>query len=141
MFLLDTDHIGILQWRTEPENSRLRQRMSQHPLTAFYFSIVRFHEQILGANVYVNRARTPQEVIKGYEIFDQVLDDFAKAQVLPFDTPASALFALLRSQKVRIGTMDLRIAAIALSRDMVVLSRNLQDFQKVPGLKVEDWTK
>ena len=40
----------------------------------------------------------------------------------------------------RISTMDLRIASIALSRDMTVLTCNLGDFRKVPGLKVADWT-
>ncbi|ETX07465.1 MAG: hypothetical protein ETSY2_11025 [Candidatus Entotheonella gemina] len=37
--------------------------------------------------------------------------------------------------------MDLRIASIALSRNMTVLSRNLVDFMRVPGLRVEDWTQ
>lgn len=40
----------------------------------------------------------------------------------------------------RIGTMDLKIAAIALANDATLLSRNLRDFGKVPGLRVEDWT-
>ena len=46
----------------------------------------------------------------------------------------------LKKRRVRIGTMDLRIAAIALSRDLTVLSRNASDFSKVPDLKVGDWT-
>jgi tRNA(fMet)-specific endonuclease VapC len=42
--------------------------------------------------------------------------------------------------KIRIGTMDLKIAAIALAHGATLLSRNLVDFKKVPGLTVEDWT-
>ena len=42
--------------------------------------------------------------------------------------------------KMRVGTMDFRIAAIALAHDALLLSRNLTDFRKVPGLRVEDWT-
>jgi len=39
------------------------------------------------------------------------------------------------------GTMDQRIAAIALVHKAKVLSRNIKDFAKVPGLIVEDWTR
>ncbi len=46
----------------------------------------------------------------------------------------------LKSQKLRMGTLDLRIASIALSQNAVLLTRNLSDFEKVPNLKVEDWT-
>jgi hypothetical protein len=41
---------------------------------------------------------------------------------------------------IRIGTMDLRIAAIALANGMTVLKRNLVDFGREPNLSVEDWT-
>jgi tRNA(fMet)-specific endonuclease VapC len=37
--------------------------------------------------------------------------------------------------------MDLKIAAIALSQNGLLLTANLKDFQKVPNLQVEDWTK
>ena len=42
-------------------------------------------------------------------------------------------------QKLRIGTMDLKIASITLVRRSTLLSSNLRDFQCVPGLVVEDW--
>ena len=69
-----------------------------------------------------------------------VLSNFCEAQVLPFDVAAAGVFDDTRSRKVRVGAMDLRIASIALSRDMSVLSWNLVDFGRVPGLMVEDWT-
>jgi tRNA(fMet)-specific endonuclease VapC len=37
--------------------------------------------------------------------------------------------------------MDLRVAAVALTLKATVLTRNLRDFEKVPGLIVEDWSK
>jgi tRNA(fMet)-specific endonuclease VapC len=61
--------------------------------------------------------------------------------VLPFDAAALADFHYLRQQKVRIGTRDLRIAAIARSRSLTLVTRNLSDFGRVPNLKTEDWTK
>lgn len=36
--------------------------------------------------------------------------------------------------------MDARIAAIALSRQMILLTRNHRDFSKVAELAIEDWT-
>ena len=73
-------------------------------------------------------------------MLQQVLTDFSLAQVLPFDERAAIKFDELRSQRVRVGTMDLRIASIAMSRGMTVLTRNLVDFQAIPSLTVEDWT-
>jgi tRNA(fMet)-specific endonuclease VapC len=46
----------------------------------------------------------------------------------------------LRQQQIRIGTQDLRIAAISLANQTTLVTRNQQDFSKVPGLLLEDWT-
>ena len=70
----------------------------------------------------------------------RVLQDFGAAPVIPFDAAAVAVFDGLLAQRVRTATMDLRIASIALSRGMVLVTRNVGDFGKVPGLQVEDWT-
>ena len=57
----------------------------------------------------------------------------------PFTDPAAEQFEIQRANGVRIGSMDLKIASIALVHGAKVLSANLQDFQKVPGLNVENW--
>lgn len=72
-------------------------------------------------------------------MFQRCLWDFQQWQVLPFEAQAADQFEHLR-RVVRIGTMDLRIAATALSRNITVLTRNTVDFEKVPGLTIEDWT-
>jgi tRNA(fMet)-specific endonuclease VapC len=60
---------------------------------------------------------------------------------LPFDAAAAAIFDELRGQKLRIGTNDLAIAAITLSTGGVLLTRNAVDFERIPNLLFEDWTK
>jgi tRNA(fMet)-specific endonuclease VapC len=44
------------------------------------------------------------------------------------------------AQRVRLATMDLRIGAIAIASGLVLLTRNMRDFGRVPGLITEDWT-
>lgn len=140
MFLLDTDHLVILQNQPEPEFVRLSDRTHGFPPGDFFVSIVSFHKQLNGWNAYLNRARTTEGVVRGYRELQWLIEDYSTHSMLPFDTRAAEIFDSLRKQKVRVGTMDLRIASIALARDFTVLTRNIVDFQKVPGLKVEDWT-
>ena len=141
MFLLDTDYAVLLQRGSGLELHSLLERMSAYPDTVFHYPVIAFHEQMLGANAYIARAKSRRELVRGYAMLHQILADFSGAQVLAFDDDAAQIFQQLRTQRVRVGTMDLRIAAIALSRDLTVLTRNLVDFQQIPSLKVEDWTR
>jgi tRNA(fMet)-specific endonuclease VapC len=68
------------------------------------------------------------------------LDNYRRIPVLEFDEAAAMVFQRLRRSRLRIGTMDLKIAAIVLARDATLLSRNLADFRQIPDLRVEDWT-
>ncbi|MEX0642685.1 MAG: type II toxin-antitoxin system VapC family toxin [Pirellulales bacterium] len=138
MFLLDTDHLVILQRQSEPDYSRLRAAMTVYAASDFFLSIVSFHEQVLGANAFISQAKTPESIVRGYQMMELCLIDFNRFHVLPFDAPAAGHFKALRPQ-LRIGTMDLRIAVTALSQSLTVLTRNTVDFTKVPNLLVDDW--
>lgn len=60
--------------------------------------------------------------------------------VLPYGADAHTIFQELQAQKLRVGTQDLKIAAIVLANNAILLTRNTQDFSRVPNLKFEDWT-
>ena len=139
-YLLDTDHISILQKQSGREFASLIARIAQVQRADLAFCIVSFHEQVLGCNAYLAKSKTSADVERGYRMFDRVLSAFAAAQVLPFDSNASLVLDGLVAQRVRIATMDLRIASIALSQRLTLLTRNARDFSKVPGLAIDDWT-
>jgi tRNA(fMet)-specific endonuclease VapC len=52
---------------------------------------------------------------------------------------ADAWYNQRRKQKVRVGTHDLQIAATCVAHGAILVTRNLRDFQGVPGLAVEVW--
>jgi predicted nucleic acid-binding protein len=65
-YLLDTDHISSLQRRSGSEFTNLAARITQHSPADFALSVVSFHEQVLGAHTFINRAQTNTDVIRGY---------------------------------------------------------------------------
>src|SRR6266446_1832011 len=138
--LLDTDHFSILQERRQPASSYLETRMQLLPPRTVKTSIVSFQEQTRGWLAWLHRARKPAELLKGYYFLQELLRYYNKVEVLPFDAAALAEYQRLSAMRIRIGTRDLRIAAIALVHGATVISRNLRDFRQVPGLVVEDWT-
>ncbi len=81
MFILDTDHLGIIQRQNGVEFERLRQRLQQHDESAFFVTIVSFHEQIQGWQAYIARAKKEESVSHGYTRLEGILSDFSLAQV------------------------------------------------------------
>jgi tRNA(fMet)-specific endonuclease VapC len=102
-------------------------------------TIISAEEQLRGWLAFINRARDSRRQIDAYRQLQERLQFFAKWRLLPWDAPSAGRFKELRTQGIRIGSFDLKIACIAITNDATLLSRNLSDFQQVSGLKVEDW--
>ncbi len=139
--ILDTDVLTILQRRSSPAYDRLSARLDQQPDVEVCVTIISFQEQVRGWLAELNRARPADRIVTAYAELRTLLLDFCRLTVLPFDRTAQDRFTDLRRQGIRVGTMDLRIACVALTTGYTLLSRNLRDFRKVPGLTVEDWTQ
>ena len=67
----------------------------------------------------------------------------APFQVVPFDREAAERHGRLRFALRRrpIGERDLLIAAIAVANRLAVVTRNIREFGRVPGLRVEEWAE
>ena len=139
MIILDTDVLSIVQRADGPEYDNLVDRLDSAG-EEVAVSIVSFEEQMRGWLAFIARAKTANQQIKGYARLHALLEDFSTRPILDFDQPSALEFERLKASRVRIGTMDLKIAAISLAHDALLLSRNLTDFRKVPMLRVDDWS-
>ncbi|QDV70332.1 Toxin FitB [Rosistilla carotiformis] len=140
MFLLDTDHVSVLQRATGHSFEQLIRRLQSVPEENVFLSIVTFHERFRGWTSLIAKAKTDASVVLAYQRLRETLQEFSDVQLADFDDAAAKVFASYRSQKIRIGTMDLRIASIAIANDLTLLTRNTVDFVRVPNLRFEDWT-
>lgn len=139
--MLDTDHVTILHRQIQPAYDQLAARLEQIAPDDISTTIITFQEQAQGWLAYVNRARTSPQVVHAYAEREAMQRSFCKMNILSFTREAQQQFTALRKQRVRIPTMDLRIASIAIATDSTLLSRNLRHFQQVAGLSVEDWAR
>lgn len=139
MVILDTDHMSLPE-RSTPEGARIRERLRSVPPDDAATTVVSYEEQTRGWLARIAAAKTATRQVAAYRELKRQLRNYCLVTVLDYDQLAADQFEKLRSSSVRIGTMDLKIAAIALANDATLLTRNLSDFQKVLGLRIEDWS-
>jgi tRNA(fMet)-specific endonuclease VapC len=139
--ILDTDHLTVIQRRAEPAYSRLRGRLSKVSPNTVQTTIISFEEQMRGWLSLIARLRNKSTEVGSYQRLMTLLRFFNEIPVLDYTDSVAAQFEDLRRSKLRVGSMDLKIASITLSHDGLLLSSNLRDFSQVPELRVEDWTK
>ena len=140
MIVLDTDHMSVLERNTQPGSTTLRVHLARLPPDEVVTTIISYEEQMQGWMAYLVQSRSVAQQVVAYRRLLRHLDNCRRIPVLAFDETAAVVFQRLRRTRLRVGTIDLKIAAIVLSRDALLLSKNLTDFGQVPGLQVEDWT-
>jgi tRNA(fMet)-specific endonuclease VapC len=140
MIILDTDHISLLQHPDSAEGRCLIQRMAASSDPNIVTTVITVEEQMRGWLQVIARYRDLQQQSGYYDKLIEFVRFFGSWRILPLGEPAVQRFRDLQQARVRIATTDLKIAAIALAGQALLLSRNSSDFKQVPGLRVEDWT-
>ncbi|MFN5260906.1 MAG: type II toxin-antitoxin system VapC family toxin [Pseudanabaena sp.] len=139
LLILDTDHVSLFLkgntlvcdriFQTEPDNLAISV-ITAEEICQGWLSEINKHSQ----------ADQSSRLLLAYSEFEKSLDFFQTIQRLSFDTNAYNQFEILRHQFRRLGTRDLRIAAIALSLNATVITRNAKDFGQIKNLSIEDWS-
>lgn len=142
VYILDTDHVTLLQ-NSHPV---LIQRIKHKRHESIAVTVITFEEKIKGWLKAVNNSnnepfKVNSKLVWAYKGLTDEIEFFKNIKVLEFDKDAYERYEFLVLQQLkRIGTQDLRIAAIAKSVNGIVVTRNWKDFEQVPGLLLEDWT-
>ena len=138
MILLDTDHLSVFTDARDPRHEQLKNRLERatEPVAC---TIVCAEEVLRGWLAIIHRIRDVHRQLPAYVRLEQFLNMLSEWDIISFDEQAAKRFASLRHKRIRIGTMDLKIASIALVNGALLLSANLRDFSQVPDLRCEDW--
>jgi tRNA(fMet)-specific endonuclease VapC len=141
MVVLDTDLMTLRERGSgSVEADRLYRRLRPLRPAERGVTIISFEEQTRGWMAYIAKARTLAQQVEAYRRLRRHLDMYCGMVILDFDERPAIVYQRLQQARLRIGTMDLKSAAIVLVQDATLLTRNRADLRRVPGLKVEDWT-
>jgi len=135
-YVLDTDHV-TLHFRG---HSQVGQKMTLIPPDEIATTTITAEEQLRGRLAQIKKASTTEALAMAHRRFRQAIYDLAKLNILELDSAAITIFEDLKRQRPRIGSQDVRIAAITIANGAVVVTRNRVDFGQIAGLKIEDWT-
>jgi tRNA(fMet)-specific endonuclease VapC len=140
MILLDTDHLSLIKYVESDRAKRLAERLrALPPEVVVAVSIVTVEEQMRGWLAAIAKERAARRQVFAYSELTRLFEYFQTYTIAAFGDRAARQFEELRTAKIRLGTMDLKIAATALVNQAILLSANLSDFGRVPGLRVENW--
>ena len=132
MYLLDTN---ICIFLIRNKSLFLREKIKMFSLSLLHLSAITVAELEYGAAKSQNPVKEHQAV----------LDFVSPFKIIDFNPKDAENFGLIRSYLEKkgtpIGPYDMEIAAQAMTNNLIVVTNNVGEFERVPWIKVEDWTK
>lgn len=135
IYILDTDHLSLYGRNHPTVIARLLAAKVKLTTTA-----INVEEQLRGRLAQVADAKDGTIQSMAYQRLVETVLLLSEFNVLQYDAKSQQIFKAFKAQRIRVGTQDLRIASITISNNGILLTRNLRDFEKVPGLIIQDWS-
>lgn len=136
-FLLDTDTLSLFR-RGDPE---IIQRLRITRPEEIAITVISVEEQLTGWYDQIRRLTVPVQRAIAYQRLAETVPFLASFRILPFTELAMTRYDDLRGQRLNVGANDLKIAAIALECGAIIITRNTRDYERVPNLITEDWSR
>jgi len=131
-YMLDTDISSYIMKRS---HEAVLRRLQKVPIGVVCISVITKSELLFGVEVSPRREQD-------HAALDQYL---RHVEILDFPDEATLHYAQIRATLKTRGTMiganDLFIAAHARALDLTLVTNNTEEFDRVPDLKIENWTK
>ncbi len=132
---MDTDTLTLYRLGRRPLVSRINER----PLSEIGTTVITVEEQMTGWQAVLRHPKSDAHLADTYLRLTEAVRVLSGIHIVTFSEAAIRRYNALLAMKLNIGKMDLRIAAIALEENATVITRNLRDFGRVPGLACENW--
>lgn len=139
MLLLDTDTTTLLLYG---RNARVRARVAALPDgERSAIALITRIEILRGRFDSVLKAGSKEELLTAQQRLYDTERWLAGVEVVAIDDAAANHFDRLRTIRKlkKFGRADLLIACIALAHDAILVTRNIKDYQPIPGLKLDNW--
>ena len=135
-FLFDTDHVTLYEQGHAP----LLQRVTVEGPGTVGVSAVTVEESLRGRLGYLASPLNGVSRVRGYALLVGSVRLLNQMAIVPFDHGSEAQYQQLRAQRIGVGTQDLKIAAVALTNKLTLVTRNRRDFGQIPGITIDDWS-
>ncbi len=133
---MDTDYLSQLQ----RGDQQILEHLAQIKPPSIGITIITVEEQIRGRLAKIRQVETRknrQEMVIAYQNLRVTVEDFKNYPIFDFTSDANHNYTELLQQKLKIGRQDLKIAAITISVNGILLTRNHKDFSQIPNLNLE----
>jgi tRNA(fMet)-specific endonuclease VapC len=135
LYIFDTDHPSLYGRNLPILVTKINQSSVVLTTTA-----VSAEEQFRGRLAQIAGAKDDAARSRCYMWLTETIAFLSRFQILQFTEHAQAIFASFQGLRSQIGKQDLRIAAITIAHGGILLTRNRRDFDRIPGLVIEDWS-
>lgn len=135
LYLFDTDSVTLYQLG----NALVLRNIMRHLGDTFSVSVITVEEQLVGWQTALRQARDDRRRELIYERMARAVENLAGWRVFAYPLSAMNRHAAFMRQRSNVGANDSKIAAIALEFGATIITRNLRDFRRIPGVVAEDW--